>query len=79
MTELNDKIDFEEAYTALQEVVAQLENPQNKIEENIALYEQACKLVLHCRRKLDEAKTRITDINERIAQLKSSDDALFED
>ena len=51
MTELNDKIDFEEAYTALQEVAAQLENPRNKIEENIALYERACKLVLHCRRK----------------------------
>lgn len=79
MTELNDKMDFEEAYSALREVVTQLEDPKNKIEENIALYEKACQLVLHCRRKLDEAKMQITDINERIAQLKNSGDAIFED
>ena len=35
MTELNDKMDFEEAYAALREVVTQLENPKNKIEDNI--------------------------------------------
>lgn len=79
MTELNDNMDFEEAYNALREIVTQLENPKNKIEENIALYEQACRLVLHCRRKLDAAKTQITDINERIARLKNSGEALFGD
>ena len=75
MTELN-QMDFEEAYDALREVVAKLEDPKNKIEENIALYERACQLVLHCRGKLDEAKTRITDINERIAQLKESGESV---
>lgn len=79
MTELNDKMDFEEAFNALKEVVEQLEDPKNKIEDNIALYEKACQLVLHCRRKLSEAKTQITDINERIAALKDSDEAIFED
>lgn len=79
MTELNDKMDFEEAYTALREVVAQLEDPKNKIEDNIALYEKACRLVLFCRRKLDDAKMQITDINERIAQLKDSGDKIFEE
>ena len=87
MTELNDKMDFEEAYAALREVVTQLENPKNKIEDNIALYEKACRLVLLCRlkldeakmHKLDEAKMQITDINERIAQLRDSGDAIFEE
>ena len=79
MTKLNDKMDFEEAYAALREVVAQLEDPKNKIEDNIALYEKACRLVLFCRRKLDEAKMQITDINERIAQLKDSGDKIFEE
>ena len=78
MTELNEKMDFETAYAALREVVTKLENPENKIEDNIALYEQACKLVLYCRRKLEEAKMQITDINERIAKLKESDEAIFE-
>lgn len=79
MTELNDKMDFEEAYAALREVVTQLENPKNKIEDNISLYEKACRLVLLCRRKLDEAKMQITDINERIAQLKNSGETIFEE
>ena len=79
MTELNNNMDFEEAYAALREVVAKLEDPKNKIEDNIALYEKACRLVLHCRRKLSEAKMQITDINERIAALKNSDEAIFED
>ena len=79
MTELNDKMDFEEAYAALREVVAQLEDPKNKIEDNIALYEKACRLVLFWRRKRDEAKMEITDINERIEQLKDSGDKIFEE
>ena len=79
MTKLNDKMDFEEAYSALREVVTKLEDPKNKIEDNIALYEKACQLGLHCRRKLEEAKMQITDINERIAQLKNSGGAIFEE
>lgn len=79
MIELNEKMDFEEAYNALREVVTRLEDPKNKIEENIALYEKACQLVLYCRRKLGEAKLQITDINERIAKLKESSDAIFEE
>lgn len=79
MTELNEKMDFEEAYAALREIVTQMEDPKNKIEENIALYEKACRLVLHCRRKLSEAKMQITDINEHIARLKDSGGSVFEE
>ncbi|MBQ3330887.1 MAG: exodeoxyribonuclease VII small subunit [Ruminococcus sp.] len=79
MTELNENMTFEDAYAALHEVVTRMEDPKNTIEENIALYEKACRLVLFCRRKLDEAKTQITDINERIAQLKNSSDSIFEE
>lgn len=79
MTELKNSMDFEEAYAALREIVAEMENPKNKIEDNIALYEKACRLVLHCRKKLGEAKMQITDINERIAALKNSGGDIFED
>ena len=79
MAELNNQMDFEEAYAALRDVVAKLEDPKNKIEDSIALYEQACRLVLYCRRKLAEAKMQITDINERIAKLKETGGDLFED
>ena len=79
MTELNNNMDFEEAYAALKETVAKLEDPENKIEESIALYEQACKLVVYCQRKLGDAKTKITDINEHIAELKANHEPLFEE
>ena len=79
MKELNEKMDFEEAYEQLREVVAKLEDPKNKIEENIDLYENACLLVAHCHKKLEEAKLQITDINERIAQMKKSDASIIED
>ena len=79
MTELNENMDFEQAYAALREVVTQMENPKIKIEDTIALYEKACRLVLHCRRKLDEARMQITDVNERIRKLKESGSSLFED
>lgn len=79
MTELNENMDFEQAYAALREVVSQMEDPRKKIEETIALYEKACRLVLHCRRKLDEARMQITDVNERIRKLKESGSSLFED
>ncbi|MBQ3265794.1 MAG: exodeoxyribonuclease VII small subunit [Ruminococcus sp.] len=79
MTELNDNMDFEQAYAALREIVTQLEDPKNKIEDTIALYEKACRLVLLCRRKLDDARMQITDVNERIKKLKSSGTNVFED
>ena len=79
MTELNENLDFETAYADLRDVVRQMEDPKNKIEDTIALYEKACRLVLHCRRKLDEARMEISDVNERIRQLRDSGAKLFED
>lgn len=70
-TEKIEKMDYEEAYSALSAIVAKLEDPENKLEESIALYEQACILVLHCRRTLEKASLQITDINERIARMKN--------
>ena len=79
MSDINNNMDFEQAYNALRETVTALEDPGNKIDETLALYEKACKLVVFCQRKLNETKIRITDINERVAELKDSDTPLFED
>ena len=76
MTEQYESMDYEAAYAALQALVAKLENPKNTIEENIALYEEACKRVLACRKKLGEAKQQIIDINERIARLKAEENRI---
>lgn len=79
MTEINNKMNFEQAYRALSETVHTLEDPNTTLEDSLKLYEQACKLVIYCQRKLADAKGEITDINTRIAKLKASDAPLFED
>ena len=77
MTELNNNMTYEEAYTALKETVAVLENPATTIDESLVLYERACKLVVYCQRKLSEAKLAVTDINTRISELKKNNADLF--
>ena len=79
MTELNNNMTYEEAYNALKETIAVLEDPKTVIEESLALYERACKLVLYCQRKLSEAKLEVTDINERIKRMREDNTPLFED
>ena len=79
MIELNNNMSYEEAYNALKETIAVLEDPKTVIEESLALYERACKLVLYCQRKLSEAKLEVTDINERIKRMKEDNTPLFED
>ena len=77
MTELHNNMTYEEAYTALKETVAVLEDPKTSIDESLSLYERACKLVVYCQRKLGEAKMEITDINTRIAEMKKNNEELF--
>lgn len=79
MTELNNHMTYEEAYNALRETVALLEDPKTVIEDSLALYERACRLVIYCQRKLGEAKLEVTDINTRIKRLKEDNAPLFED
>ena len=79
MTELNNNMDFEQAYTALKETVAALEGSNNSLDDMIALYDRACRLVVHCQRKLNETKGRIEDINEHIHELKVSGAPMFEE
>lgn len=74
-----NEMNFEQAYEALNELVTKLEDPAIKLDESIELYEQACKLVVLCRRKLNDSKVKITDINERIAELEKNGESLTEE
>lgn len=77
MIELNNHMTYEEAYAALKETVAVLEDPKTGIEESLALYERACRLVVYCQRKLADVKMQVTDINTRIAEIKKKNEDLF--
>ena len=77
MKEPNNNMTYEEAYAALRETVDALEDPNLKIEDSLALYERACRLVIFCQRKLGEVKMKVTDINTRMKQLRESGEELF--
>lgn len=77
--ELNNHMTFDEAYKALEETVRAMEAPGINFKESLVLYEQACRLVVYCQRKLAEAKAEISDINERVRKLKETKAPLFED
>ena len=79
MNEIKNEMDFQQAFDALKETVDKLEDPKTSIDESIVLYEQACRLVVFCQRRLNETKGRIIDINERIAELRQNDEPLFEE
>ena len=75
----NQKMTFEEASLKLDEVVRRMEDKRCPLNESIKLYEQAYELIVYCKKKLDEAKSSVTDINDKIASLKDANDSLFED
>lgn len=58
------KLSFEEAMTALEDVVRQLESGNVPLEESIALYEHGAKLKAHCETKLKAAETKVAQITE---------------
>jgi len=57
-----DAMTFEEALTALEQVVSQLEGGQVPLEQSIALYERGDALKKHCEAKLGEAELKVEKI-----------------
>lgn len=53
------KLDFEGALAALQEIVNRMENNQQRLEDSISDYEEGSKLVALCQKKLDEAQLKV--------------------
>ena len=56
-------LSFEEALTALEDIVRQLEGGRIKLEDAVSAYEKGIFLKNHCEQKLQEAKTRIEKIS----------------
>ncbi len=56
------ELTFEEALTALEQVVSQLEGGQVPLEQSIALYERGDALKKHCEAKLGEAELKVEKI-----------------
>ncbi len=52
-------LNYEQALTALEEVVASLEREEHPLEEALALYARGQALLTHCRRLLAEAELKV--------------------
>lgn len=57
-----DQMSFEQALTALEEIVTQLERGDVPLDQSIALYERGEKLREACQNRLDSAQARIEKI-----------------
>ncbi len=76
---MSKELTFEKANKQLEEIVAKMEKGDVPLDESMKLYEEAYKLLTYCTKKLEDCKGQITDINERIEQMKKNADSLFED
>lgn len=59
MAEEQSKMTFEEALSALEDIVRQLESGRVQLEEAVAYYEKGVRLKKMCEEKLKNAKARI--------------------
>ncbi len=62
IAEAIEKMSFEEALTALDEIVRRLETGKVKLDEAIEIYEKGQLLRKHCERKLSAARSKIDQI-----------------
>ena len=57
-----EKKTFESALARLEEIAAQLESGELPLDKSLKLYEESTKLAAFCAEKLNDAKTKISDI-----------------
>lgn len=55
---------YEQAYDQLQEIVQQIEQGQVGLEESVGRYEDAMKLIAHCRRILQQAEQKVLQLQQ---------------
>lgn len=59
-----EKLSYEQAMTALEEIVSALETNQTPLEESLALFERGQALAKHCAGLLEHAELRVKQLNE---------------
>lgn len=59
-----EELSFEDALTALEQAVAQLESGDLTLESSLALFERGRRLAVHCGRMLDKAQLRVEQLTE---------------
>ena len=55
----NEELSFEQAFEKLESILEKMNQPNLTLEDSIALFESADKLVKHCSLKIEHAEKRI--------------------
>jgi exodeoxyribonuclease VII small subunit len=58
------RLSYEEAYEALEALVARMESGELPLEQTVALYERGQRLSAHCQALLEEAELTIKRVDE---------------
>lgn len=53
---------FEAAIVRLEEITLKIEDPNTPIEESVALYKEATKLIRYCTKTIDEAELQVKSV-----------------
>ena len=61
---MKKSISFEEALSALEEIVRKLESSDTTLDDSLKSFEEAVKLVKICNEKLDNARSRVSMLVE---------------
>lgn len=59
-----DKLNYEEAFAELQQIVAALETDERALEEALALFERGQSLAQRCAELLDQADLKVQQLTE---------------
>lgn len=67
---------FEQAYSELEEIVAQMESGQMSLEGSLAAYQRGNALLEYCQKSLADVEQQVQILNERnqLAAFKSEDE-----
>jgi exodeoxyribonuclease VII small subunit len=57
---------FEDAYGALEAILAQFEGGQLGLEDSVSLFKDATELLFICRRKLESAQRQVAELMSRM-------------
>ena len=61
---MNNKMTFEEAITSLEKIVERMDSGELSLDESLAAFEEAVKLVKYCNTELEKAEQRVRMLTE---------------
>ncbi len=65
----NKKMTVEEANELIEQNISKLENETLPLKETVEIYTKTCELIEYSLKELNEYQGKITEINDRLAQL----------